>query len=502
MVHVLLLKGASQAETRCPAAFGFPACERPGWFPTDGCSIMDIRLTTFGVLRVRQGGAELDWLPAQRVRAALLTYMAVERRVSRASLATLFWPESDERRARQALRQGVYHLRKALGGNWAVSSGQELRVREEVRTDAGAFTAALQRRDVEAAARLYRGPFLDGVHLLDLKGWEAWVDSRRAEFSRLFRSACRDWIADRRAAGDLPGCLDAARHWVGADPLDDEAEHRLIETLAAAGERAEAIRRYEVYASLLASDGLRPLDQTEELIGRVRAMTTPWPEPPLVSPSQPPVAPPAAPCGPPGRRDRGGPPAPPSGTRSGPVFRRPRVSALALALVLVLGGAVWLAEPRRAAAARFLNGAGTHDVAGGIVLADIVGPDTDPALGTVVTDALRIDLMGTERLRPVDPSDVAAVLDAMPGATGRTLSGELAREVARRRGVDAVLEGEVAVVGAGYVLTATLRSVPTGRMVAAFRETADRPEDLIAAIDRLSQAIRHGEGESSAAPGG
>jgi TolB-like protein len=110
--------------------------------------------------------------------------------------------------------------------------------------------------------------------------------------------------------------------------------------------------------------------------------------------------------------------------------------------------------------------------------------------------------MGTERLRPVDPSDVAAVLDAMPGATGRTLSGELAREVARRRGVDAVLEGEVAVVGAGYVLTATLRSVPTGRMVAAFRETADRPEDLIAAIDRLSQAIRHGEGESSAAPGG
>jgi DNA-binding SARP family transcriptional activator/TolB-like protein len=459
---------------------------------------MDIRLTTFGGLRVRQGDAELDWLPGQRVRAALLTYMAVERRVSRASLAAMFWPESDERRARQALRQGVYHLRKALGVNWAESRGQDLRVGKEVRTDAGAFTAAFQRGDAEGAARLYRGSFLDGVHLLDLKGWEAWVDSRRAEFAQMFRSACRDWIAARRAAGDPPGCLDAARHWVAADPPDDEAQHRLIEALAQAGERAEAIRQYETYASLLASDGLRPLDQTEELIGRVRAMTTPWPEPPPASPSQPPVAPPAAPCRPPGRRDATRPPASSPTARPRPTIRRARISMMAVASLLVLAGAVWMAEPRRAAAARFLNGTGPHDVAGGIILADFSGPDSDPALGAVVTDALRIDLMRTEHLRPVDPSDVSAILHGVPGSDGQALTGELAREIARRRGIDVVLEGDVSTVGAGYVLTAALLSVQSGRTLAAFRETAERPEDLIAAIDRLSYAIRSGAREVSA----
>jgi eukaryotic-like serine/threonine-protein kinase len=131
-----------------------------------------------------------------------------------------------------------------------------------------------------------------------------------------------------------------------------------------------------------------------------------------------------------------------------------------------------------------------------IVLADFgtVAPDT--TLGRVVTDALRIDLLETPVLRVLEPSDVREVLAHMQIESGVPLTPELAREVAVRDGVKAVLEGEVAQAGTGFVLTATVRSAETGRALAALRETAAGPDQLIAAIDRLSRRIRERAGES------
>lgn len=238
---------------------------------------MAIRLTTLGGLRAYGDDAELDWLLSQRLRAALFVYLAVERRVSREALTAFFWPESDEENARHALRQTLYHLRKAMGGGWLESRAHELRMGASVRTDVQAFDAALERCDAESAARLYAGPFLEGVNLVDLKAWESWVDGRRTRYARAFRKANREWLEARRTAGDRAGAIEAAQCWVAPDPFDDEAQHKLIEALADAGERAEAIRQYETYARLLEPDGLRPLDETVELIERARADAAAWP---------------------------------------------------------------------------------------------------------------------------------------------------------------------------------------------------------------------------------
>ncbi len=172
---------------------------------------MAVRLVTFGGLHVVDDAGELERLLAQRSRAALFIYLAVERRVSRESLAAMFWPESDAENARHALRQSLYHSRRAMGDReWIDSRAHELVVRDDVRADANLFTDALERGDTELAVGLYRGPFLDGVHLVDLKPWENWVDGRRAQFARAFRQACRDLVEAKRAAGDLRGAIEAA----------------------------------------------------------------------------------------------------------------------------------------------------------------------------------------------------------------------------------------------------------------------------------------------------
>jgi DNA-binding SARP family transcriptional activator len=240
-------------------------------------SAVAIQLITLGGLRADAESGELDWLLAQHSRAALFVYLAVERRVSRESLMTVFWPESDAENARHALRQSLYQLRKAVGSDWIESRAHELAVTGDIRCDAHEFTDAIDRGDLDSAVRAYRGPFLDGVHLVALTTWETWVDAKRAQLARAFRIACRDLLATKRAAGDLKGAVTAAELWVARDQTDNEAQHRLIETLAAAGERAEAIRQYETYARLLEPDGLRPLDETLELVQRLRLDPTPLP---------------------------------------------------------------------------------------------------------------------------------------------------------------------------------------------------------------------------------
>ena len=251
-----------------------------------------IRLITFGGLHAQGANGELERLLAQHSRAALLVYLAVERRVSRESLIATFWPESDAENARHALRQSLYQLRKVLGGDWVESHAHELVVGADVEADAHSFTQAVERGEAETAVELYRGSFLDGVHLVDLRSWESWVDARRAQYSRAFRKACREVLEFKRAAGDFEGAIAAAEQWIAVDPADDEAQHRLIEALALAGERAEAIRQYETYARMVEPDGLHPRDETAVLIERLRAdasplptLRDPAPSPPLSAPS-------------------------------------------------------------------------------------------------------------------------------------------------------------------------------------------------------------------------
>ena len=76
------------------------------------------------------------------------------------------------------------------------------------------------------------------------------------------------------------------------------------------------------------------------------------------------------------------------------------------------------------------------------------------------------------------------------------LTAEVAEEVAVRDGIKAVIEGEVGSAGSGYILVATLRSADSGVALATFRRTAKGPDEVIDAIDGLSQDIREKAGES------
>jgi len=129
-------------------------------------------------------------------------------------------------------------------------------------------------------------------------------------------------------------------------------------------------------------------------------------------------------------------------------------------------------------------------------LAEFENTSGDETLGEMVTEALRVDLAGSSILSLVEPSRIQDALGRMGREQRETLDSELAREVAIRDGFKAVIHGTVGSAGSGYLFVASLTAAEDGALLATFREAAQGPDQVIEAIDKLSQSIREKAGES------
>src|SRR5689334_10439470 len=137
-----------------------------------------LTLRTFGGVSLSHEGEVLDGAVAQRRRVALLSVIACAgaHGVSRDKLVGLFWSESEASRAKHALAQWLFLLRRGLPVPGIITGSAELRAdRNHLRCDAVEFDEAIARRDHLAALELYAGPFLDGFFLSEAPEFEHWA---------------------------------------------------------------------------------------------------------------------------------------------------------------------------------------------------------------------------------------------------------------------------------------------------------------------------------------
>ena len=233
---------------------------------------MRIAVQTLGSLRVERDGEEISSLPRQTVRCALFLYLAVQREVTRDAAMGLLWPDKDPDRARGALNQTLYELRKVLGEDWVKTQGDFFRVSEDVEVDALQFEARVGEGDHEGALTLYRGPFLAGSAPPAGIGFEHWSERQRSHYETEHRKARRGRVEELYEAGDREGALAVARSWWEKDPLEDEAAHWVIRLLAELGRKSQALKTYDQYAATLKQElEVEPLDETKEFVERVRS---------------------------------------------------------------------------------------------------------------------------------------------------------------------------------------------------------------------------------------
>ena len=161
------------------------------------------------------------------------------------------WPESDTRRARNSLHQTLYAIRSDLGED-VIDSGPPLKLRpEHITVDLWEFENALAARDIDAAIRLYTGPFLDGFTLDDLPEFEEWIAAERLQIARRYAAALEQSAREAGARGDHPRAVHQWRARAQLEPLSAPPTLGVMRALVDAGDRASAIAAGDAYTALV-----------------------------------------------------------------------------------------------------------------------------------------------------------------------------------------------------------------------------------------------------------
>jgi DNA-binding SARP family transcriptional activator len=228
-----------------------------------------IHVSTLGSLSVEKDGAPLEHLLVLRKPLAVFLSLSVEQRVARDRVVGWVWPDKPTEKGRQSLSQALLQLKQELGSEWLTVHGDEIAVTPTVVCDARSFQQALRDDRLEEAIAFYKGAFLSGFDIR-VSAFEHWIAQRAASVRVQYRDAMRRVVQTDIASGDMERALKHTLQWVAAAQDEDEAHHLVIELLASLGRRAEAMQHFDGYSRALATDDLRPLDETMELMERIR----------------------------------------------------------------------------------------------------------------------------------------------------------------------------------------------------------------------------------------
>ncbi len=175
----------------------------------------------------------------ERKDAALLALLVIEGPAPRTRAATLLWPDIDDDRARNNLRQRLFRLRKAAACD-VVRAGSVLSLAESVAHDLGSLATRLA-ADPDAATGELLGEldYGDCAELLD------WVEAAREKWRQARRAALAEVASRLEAEGHVAQALRYAQRLVGDDPSLEHAHRRVMRLHYLRGDRAAALAAYE-----------------------------------------------------------------------------------------------------------------------------------------------------------------------------------------------------------------------------------------------------------------
>jgi DNA-binding SARP family transcriptional activator/tetratricopeptide (TPR) repeat protein len=199
-------------------------------------------------------------VPLERKDAALLALLAIDGPVPRARAAALLWPDVDDDKARNSLRQRLFRLRKAAGRDIIVPENA-LRLAPGVEHDLAGLAQRLA-DDANAGG----GELLGALAYEDCPEFDDWLRIAREQWRGARRNALAETAAQLEGKGHIALALVYAERLVADDPLLEHAHRRLMRLHYLRGDRAAALAAYERCRELLRSElGAQPGKETLDL---------------------------------------------------------------------------------------------------------------------------------------------------------------------------------------------------------------------------------------------
>src|SRR6266480_7876102 len=211
-------------------------------------------LDLLGTLSLRNETHPVPVAAQQKRPLGLLAMLGLSGRqgLSRDRIEAYLWPESSPARAQHALDQTVYAIRHSLGSDFILSTARELRLNPDlVRVDVWEFEEAIRASQWTAAVGHYKGPLLDGFHFADSHELESWIDTNRSRLRLEYQKAIECLANVAAKARDHSQSVMWLRRLANSDPLSADATKKLMLALAAAGDRAGAVKHARLYQELV-----------------------------------------------------------------------------------------------------------------------------------------------------------------------------------------------------------------------------------------------------------
>jgi DNA-binding SARP family transcriptional activator/tetratricopeptide (TPR) repeat protein len=233
-----------------------------------------LRLALLGPPRIDREGSPVHFDTRKAVALLAMVSMA-EQPLSRDRLAAMFWPDSDDERARGALRRTLSVTGAGVGDALVVTRATVGVDKSHIQVDAVEFRRLLGRGDLVAldkACALYRDDFLAGFAVRDCPEFDDWQSSTAADLRQRLSTALETLVTARTATGELERALELTRRWVALDALHEPAQQAAIRLLAMTGQRSAALKQYRDCVRALADElGVAPLRETTALYDDVRS---------------------------------------------------------------------------------------------------------------------------------------------------------------------------------------------------------------------------------------
>lgn len=230
-----------------------------------------MQLRMFGGFGLLDHRADRLKVPLRRGQA-LLAYLALkeEHIESRESIVDMLWPGRFKEQAQSSLRQVLYELRKKSPDDASiiVASRGEVSIGPAIdECDVWAFESCIASTDpvdAERALQLYRGPFLDGPGI-GAETFQQWAAIQRARLEGNLERAVLNAATIFCGKGMDERACRLLEDLVRLVPLCTQAMQQLMALDAGHGRFADALRKYERYASHLRLEfDLAPADELRD----------------------------------------------------------------------------------------------------------------------------------------------------------------------------------------------------------------------------------------------
>ncbi|MCP4362704.1 MAG: hypothetical protein GY796_32265 [Chloroflexi bacterium] len=198
---------------------------------------------------------------------ALLAYLAVSGMLhSRAELAALLWPESDNKRGRGALRYTLSLIKKEIGEGFLIANRQQIGLEPVAAWEVDVvqvrqFLAPALRPEGELTTgqcnqaaqgvALYQADFLQGFSLRDCENFNEWASIQADTLRRDVATALKHLALAYQQRHNWEAALDYGHRWLNFDSLHEPAHALLMQIYADSGQWTAVHNQYQSLGDLL-----------------------------------------------------------------------------------------------------------------------------------------------------------------------------------------------------------------------------------------------------------